>query len=41
MKTGDATMVQIDYEKETWYALSDGQYGDYQGPGVDYDFLGF
>lgn len=30
-----------DYEKETWYALTDGQYGDYPGPGVDYDFLGF
>jgi hypothetical protein len=31
----------IDYEEETWYALTDGQYGDYPGPGVDYDFLGF
>ena len=31
----------IDYEEEKWYALTDGQYGDYPGPGVDYDFLGF
>ena len=31
----------IDYEEETWYALTDGQYGDYPGPDVDYDFLGF
>ena len=31
----------IDYEKETWYALTDGQYGDYPGPSVDYDCLGF
>lgn len=31
----------IDYEEETWYALTDGQYGDYPGSGVDYDFLGF
>ena len=31
----------IDYEEETWYALTDGQYGDYPGPGVDYDILGF
>ena len=31
----------IDYEEETWYALTDGQYGDYPGPGVDYDFLSF
>lgn len=24
-----------------WYALTDEQYGDYSGSGVDYDFLGF
>ena len=29
-----------DWERETWYALTGGQYGDYPGPGVDYDFLG-
>lgn len=31
----------IDYEEETWDALTNGQYGDYPGPGVDYDSLGF
>ena len=30
-----------DWEKENWDALTDGQYGDYPGPGVDYDALGF
>lgn len=30
-----------DWERETWYALTDGQYGDYPGSGVDYDALGF
>lgn len=30
-----------DWERETWYALTDGQYGEYPGPGVDYDFLGY
>ena len=30
-----------DYARDTWYALTDGNYGDYPGPGVDYDFLGF
>ena len=29
-----------DWERETWFAMTDGQYGDYPGPGVDYDFLG-
>lgn len=29
-----------DYERDTWDALTDGQYGDYPGPGVDYDILG-
>lgn len=32
--------VGIDWERETWYYLTGGQYGDYPGPGVDYDFLG-
>ena len=31
----------IDYEEETWYALTDGMYGDYPGSGFDYDCLGF
>lgn len=30
-----------DWERETWYALTDGLYGDYPGSGVDYDALGF
>ena len=30
-----------DYGRDTWDALTDGMYGDYPGPGVDYDFLGF
>ena len=30
-----------DWERETWYALTGGQYGDYPGSGVDYDFLGY
>ena len=30
-----------DYGADTWDALTDGMYGDYPGPGVDYDFLGF
>lgn len=29
----------IDWERETWNALTDGQYGDYPGPGVDFDLL--
>ena len=29
-----------DWGRETWYALTGGQYGDYPGSGVDYDFLG-
>ena len=31
----------IDWEEETWYAMTDGMYGDYPGPGVDYDAFGF
>lgn len=30
-----------DYDAERWDALTDGMYGDYPGPGVDYDALGF
>ena len=30
-----------DWEKENWDALTDGQYGDYPGPGFDYEVLGF
>lgn len=30
-----------DYGRDTWNAMTDGQYGDYPGPGVDYDFLGY
>lgn len=30
-----------DYERDTWDAMTDGQYGDYPGSGVDYDGLGF
>jgi hypothetical protein len=28
------------WEEETWYALTGGQYGDYPGGDIDYDFLG-
>lgn len=30
-----------DYDRDTWDAMTDGQYGDYPGLGVDYDGLGF
>ena len=30
-----------DYERDTWDAMTDGQYGDYPGSGVNYDGLGF
>ena len=29
------------YDAERWDALTDGMYGDYPGPGVDYDNWGF
>lgn len=29
------------YSRDTWYALTDGAYGDYPGGDVDYDGLGF
>ena len=32
----------FDYEKETWYAMTDGMYGDMpEGFDGDYDWLGF
>ncbi len=30
-----------DYGKDTWYAMTDGNYGDYPGGNIDYDFLGY
>lgn len=33
-------MDDYDYKADTWDALTDGQYGDYEGDS-DYDFLGF
>lgn len=30
-----------DLERDTWDAMTDGQYGDYPGGSIDYDFLGF
>ena len=32
---------RINYEEETWYAMTDGMYGDYTGSGFDYDTIGF
>ena len=32
---------QSDLKEETWWALTDGMYGDYPGHVDDYDFLGF
>ena len=32
---------RINYEEETWYAMTDGMYGDFPGSGVDYDTIGF
>ena len=31
----------VDIERETWDALTDGQYGDYPGYEIDYDSIGF
>jgi hypothetical protein len=31
----------FDYERERWFALTDGQYGDFPGGHPDYDGLGF
>lgn len=28
-------------EKDIWYAMTDGMYGDYPGGDIDYDKLGF
>ena len=30
-----------DLERDTWYAMTDGQYGEFPGSGVDYDWLGY
>lgn len=30
-----------DLERDTWDAMTDGQYGDYPGGDIDYDVLGF
>ena len=30
----------VDWREETWYALTDGQYGDYPGGDIDYDVFG-
>lgn len=30
-----------DYSKESWYAMTDGMYGDYDGYDGDYDFMGY
>ncbi len=30
-----------DLERDTWDAMTDGQYGDYPGGSIDYDCLGF
>lgn len=32
---------QDELDRDTWYALTDGQYGDYPGGDVDYDVFGF
>jgi hypothetical protein len=32
---------EYDWREEEWYALTDGQYGDYPGGDIDYDALGF
>ena len=41
---GDDRFTEPDdynYEEEAWYAMTDGQYGDYPGGTIDYDFLGY
>jgi len=37
----DNSYEEPDYARDTWDALTDGQYGEYPGSGVDYDILGF
>ena len=37
----DSYSDDYDYDKETWYALTDGMYGDYPGGDIDYDIFGF
>jgi len=31
----------INYQEDTWYAMTDGMYGDYPGGDIDYDIFGF
>lgn len=33
--------IRIDYARETWEALTDGQYGDFPGGYIDYEIMGF
>ena len=37
----DSYSDDYDYDKETWYALTEGMYGDYPGGDIDYDIFGF
>ena len=41
--SNDNVTYEYDYNKDedTWYALTDGMYGDYPGGNVDYDIFGF
>lgn len=41
IKCSKIDTYNIDYERETWDAMTDGMYGDYPGSGVDYDTIGF
>ena len=40
-KAWDDDIDYYDYEKEQWYALTDGMYGDYPEGDIDYEILGF
>jgi hypothetical protein len=37
----DYEYEQEELKRDTWFALTDGQYGDYPGYDVDYDEFGF
>lgn len=37
----DRDFDESDYAEDTWYALTDGMYGDYPGGDVDYEIFGF
>lgn len=37
----DYSPSHSDLERDTWYAMTDGQYGEFPGSGVDYDWLGY